>query len=209
MQSIIYKPTGNDLLYTNPVGTPYGNGTAPGSSPFYNGWLMVYGGVFPTFTEAEHGKYWFVPWDYEVNELDDRVEVKISKTDTFDLPGHPSRFPYGITGLKITVTYTITKTSPVASMKVLIENNTSTSKQFEYWTCTTLAPGGSTDPWGTSLTAAAAETDIVSPNPIIQQYSGYTWMRQQETQASADEIAGLPRAAARRAVPEGASSSTG
>jgi hypothetical protein len=192
MQSIVYKPTGHDLLYTNPVGTPYGNGTSPGSSPFYNGWLMVYGGVFPTFSEAEHGKYWFVPWDYTITETDDAVDVTITKTDDFNLPGHPSRFPYGITGLKITVTYTVAKTSPVPRMKVLIENNTSSSKQYEYWTCTTLAPGGSADPWGPALTAASPETDVVSPNPVIQQYSGYTWMLQQEDRASADEVAGLP-----------------
>jgi hypothetical protein len=192
MQSIVYKPTGHDLLYTNPVGTPYGNGTAPGSSPFYNGWLMVYGGVFPTFTEAEHGKYWFVPWDYTVKQTGDAVELSMSKVDDFNLPGHPSKFPYGITGLKITVTYTITKTSPVPRMRVLIENKTSSAKQYEYWTCTTLAPGGSADPWGTKLTAASPETDIVSPNPVIQQYSGYTWMLQQEDRATAAETAGLP-----------------
>ena len=93
MQSIVYKPTGHDLLYTNPVGTPYGNGTAPGSSPFYNGWLMVYGGVFPTFTEAEHGKYWFVPWDYTVVKSDDKIELKMSKVDDFNLPGHPQQVP--------------------------------------------------------------------------------------------------------------------
>jgi hypothetical protein len=77
-------------------------------------------------------------------------------------------------------------------MNVRIENPTSTPKQYEYWTCTTLGPGGGGDPYGTALSAASPETDVVSPNPLIEQYSGYTWMRQVEDQASPAETAGLP-----------------
>ncbi len=50
--SMIYKPTGHEQLYQNPVGTPYG----PRWDAFYYDWLMVWGGIFPTFPEAEHGK---------------------------------------------------------------------------------------------------------------------------------------------------------
>ena len=45
--SIIYKPTGHEQLYRTEVGVPYGieGGT------FYYDWLMVYGGIFPTFPD--------------------------------------------------------------------------------------------------------------------------------------------------------------
>src|SRR6056297_2955816 len=37
--SMVYKPTGNEQLYRNPVGLPYGHG----DGNFYYDWLMVYG----------------------------------------------------------------------------------------------------------------------------------------------------------------------
>ena len=55
--SIIYKPTGHEELYRTKVGVPYG--IAAGN--FYYDWLMVYGGIFPTFPDAEHGKTWLKP----------------------------------------------------------------------------------------------------------------------------------------------------
>ena len=45
--SIIYKPTGHEQLYRTEVGVPYGM-TA---GVFYYDWLMVYGGIFPTFPD--------------------------------------------------------------------------------------------------------------------------------------------------------------
>ena len=50
--SFYYKPTGHEQFYTNPVGAPYGMN----DGNFYYDWLMVFGGVFPTFPEPEHGK---------------------------------------------------------------------------------------------------------------------------------------------------------
>ena len=45
--SIIYKPTGHEQLYRTEVGVPYG---IKGDT-FYYDWLMVYGGIFPTFPD--------------------------------------------------------------------------------------------------------------------------------------------------------------
>ena len=50
--SIIYKPTGHEELYRTQVGVPYG----VKAGNFYYDWMMVYGGIFPTFPTAEHGK---------------------------------------------------------------------------------------------------------------------------------------------------------
>src|SRR3982075_1659506 len=62
--SIIYKPTGHEQLYRTEVGVPYGIK----GGIFYYDWMMVYGGIFPTFPDAEHGKTWLKPWDFKVGE---------------------------------------------------------------------------------------------------------------------------------------------
>ena len=43
--SIIYKPTGHQELYRTQVGVPYGIK----AGNFYYDWMMVYGGIFPTY----------------------------------------------------------------------------------------------------------------------------------------------------------------
>lgn len=171
---LIYKPTGNDLLYTNPTGTQYGFTSTPpgqrGNSPFYHNWLMVWGGVFPTLTEAEHGKYWFLPWDYEVTETADGIDITMTKKDTFTYPDAPGKYTYGATEIEAQVVYSITRTSPVVGMTVSLHNPTDEAKSYEYWTCTTLAPG--TDSYSGSPTM-----DIVTNVQQIRYDSAYSWMR--------------------------------
>src|SRR4030081_1490232 len=70
--SIIYKPTDHEQLYRAEVGVPYGikGGT------FYYDWMMVYGGIFPTFPDAEHGKTWLKPGDFAlVTQRADDVQM--------------------------------------------------------------------------------------------------------------------------------------
>ena len=50
--SLIYKPTGHEELYRTEVGVPFGMK----AGNFYYDWLMIYGGIFPTFPDAELGK---------------------------------------------------------------------------------------------------------------------------------------------------------
>ncbi|WP_100414860.1 DUF5107 domain-containing protein [Mumia flava] len=181
MLSLIYKPTGNDLLYTNPVGTPYGFTSTPvgrpGNSPFYHNWLMVWGGVFPTITEAEHGKYWFLPWDYDIEESDDAIAITMTRTDDLNYADRPSKYRYGATGLETSVTYTVDKTSPAVDMSVSIHNPNDVAKQFEYWTCTTLAPGASSHEGSPTM-------EIVSPVSVIQRESWYPWIDDVEEPAN-------------------------
>src|SRR5215212_5110944 len=78
--SIIYKPTGHEQLYRTEVGVPYGIE----GGIFYYDWLMVYGGIFPTFPDAEHGKTWLKPWDFKVvKESAGEVTVSVSLRDDF------------------------------------------------------------------------------------------------------------------------------
>lgn len=181
--SIVYKPTGHDLLYTNPVGTPYGFSSAPagthGNSPFYKNWLMVWGGVFPTLTEAEHGKYWNTPWDYKIKQTGDSFSITVDQTDTVDYPDAPSKYVYGATGIETSVTYTLTKKQPQVGMTVSLHNPTGQDKKYEYWTCTTLAPGAGSHEGSPTMS-------IVAPAKEIYQDPSYTWMRKREAPANPD-----------------------
>jgi hypothetical protein len=163
--SLIYKPTGNDLLYKNPVGTPY----QIGNNTFYYHWLEVWGGIMPTFSESEHGKYWNQPWNYSVSETADAVEVKQWVTD--NIAENNSGFQYGPTGLTLTVTYTVHKDSPAVDMNVSINNPTTVTKNYEYWTCVTIAPGG--NPRGDY---GSPTMEIVAPVQTVLRESAYGWM---------------------------------
>src|SRR6516164_7125502 len=95
--SVIYKPTGHEELYRTQVGVPYG--IKDGN--FYYDWMMVYGGIFPTFPDAEHGKTWLKPWDFKViKESADEVTVSMSATDDFAFAAAPKKFKQGFTGLE-------------------------------------------------------------------------------------------------------------
>src|SRR6266508_4606518 len=101
--SIIYKPTGHEQLYRNEVGVPYGM-TA---GVFYYDWLMVYGGIFPTFPDAEPGRTWLKPWDFKVvKESAGEVTVSMSLKDDFQYAAAPSKFR-GSTGIEATYYVTL------------------------------------------------------------------------------------------------------
>src|SRR4051794_7421400 len=87
--SIIYKPTGREQLYRTEVGVPYGIN----AGNFYYDWLMVYGGIFPTFPDAEHGKAWLKPWDFKVVKANPgEVTVSMSHKDDSEYSAAPGRF---------------------------------------------------------------------------------------------------------------------
>ena len=87
--SIIYKPTGHEQLYRTEVGVPYGIG----GDIFYYDWLMVYGGIFPTFPDPEHGRTWLKRWDFKVvKESAGEVTVSMSLKDDFEYSAAPKRF---------------------------------------------------------------------------------------------------------------------
>src|SRR5882724_1290081 len=117
--SIIYKPTGHEQLYRTDVGVPYGikGGT------FYYDWLMVYGGIFPTFPDAEHGKTWLKPWDFAiVKQSSDEVAVSMSFKDDFVFPAAPKQFKAGSTGLAATYYVTLKADRAALDARVVLKN---------------------------------------------------------------------------------------
>ena len=174
--SIIYKPTGHEELYRNEVGVPYGIN----AGNFYYDWLMVYGGVFPTFPDAEHGKTWLKPWDFKVvNESAGEVTVSMSLKDDFAYSAAPRQFFRGSTGLEATYYVTLKADRAALDARVVLKNPQARTIKYEYWTCTTLAPGS--DPNNPKATGGA---EIIAP---IKAYQTPHWSK---NLADGDESAG-------------------
>jgi hypothetical protein len=162
--SIIYKPTGHEQLYRTEVGVPYGIK----GGDFYYDWLMVYGGIFPTFPDAEHGKAWLKPWDFKVvKQSAGEVTVSISLKDDFAYTAAPRRFRSGSTGIEATYYVTLKADRAALDARVVLKNPQRKTIDYEYWTCTTLAPGS--DPKNPKTTGGA---EIIAP---IQAYSTPHW----------------------------------
>jgi Domain of unknown function (DUF5107) len=162
--SIIYKPTGHEQLYRTQVGVPYGikGGT------FYYDWMMVYGGIFPTFPDAEHGKTWLKPWELEVvKESAGEVTVSMSLKDDFAYSAAPGKFRSGSTGIEATTYVTLKAGRAALDVRVVLKNTQHKTIDYEYWTCTTLAPGS--DLKNPKATGGA---EIIAP---IEAYSTPRW----------------------------------
>jgi hypothetical protein len=162
--SIIYKPTGHEQLYRTEVGVPYG---IKGDT-FYYDWLMVVGGIFPTFPDAEHGKTWLKPWDFKVvKEGAGEVTVAMSLKDDFEYSAAPGRFRRGFTGIEATYYVTLKAGRAALDARMVLKNPQPKAIQYEYWTCTTLAPGS--DPKNPKATGGA---EIIAP---IEAYRTPAW----------------------------------
>src|ERR1700756_4319608 len=117
--SIIYKPTGHEELYRTEVGVPYG--MADGT--FYYDWMMVYGGIFPTFPDPEHGKTWLKPWNVRVvKESEAEVTVAMPIKADIAFPPAPKRFSQGTSGIEATY-YVTLKAGRAALDTRLVLNN--------------------------------------------------------------------------------------
>lgn len=146
--SFVYKPTGHEYLYQSECGSPYGIN----EGNFYYNWLMVYGGIFPTFPEPEHGKTWLSPWSYStLKNSDDTVSIQLEYVDSTSYAGAPGQFNNGITNLSCKVEISVYRNSSLWDFKVILSNPDPNNKNYEYWTCTTLAPGSDPSDTGTPL----------------------------------------------------------
>ena len=162
--SIIYKPTGHEQLYRTEVGVPYGMT----GGVFYYDWLMVYGGIFPTFPDPEHGRTWLKPWDFKiVKETAGEVTVAMSIKDDVAYSAAPAQFLKGSTGIEATYYVTLKADRAALDARVVLKNPQSRTIDYEYWTCTTLAPGS--DPDNPRTTGGA---EIIAP---IAAYSTPRW----------------------------------
>jgi uncharacterized protein DUF5107 len=176
--SIIYKPTGHEQLYRTEVGVPYGIK----AGNFYYDWLMVYGGIFPTFPDPEHGKTWLKPWAFDVVKRSaDEVTVAMSLKDDFEYSARSSKFR-AATGIEATYYVTLKAGRAALDARVVLKNPNDKTLKYEYWTCTTLAPGSE---WKNPKTTAGAE--IIAP---IETYTTPLWST---NLTDGDERAGMDK----------------
>ena len=162
--SFYYKPTGHEYLYQSECGSPYGIG----DGNFYYNWLMVYGGIFPTFPEPEHGKTWLLPWEYSViHNTSEKVTVLMEYTDDSAYTQAPWSFNNGVTNLTCKVEVSVYKNSSIWDFDVKIINDQGVDVNYEYWTCTTLAPGSEVGETGTPL-----NSEIIIP--VEEYFAGWS-----------------------------------
>ena len=137
--SMIYKPTGHEELYHPQIGHPQ----AKGQGSFYFDWLIVLGGISPTLTAPEHGKYWMLPWSVDIVEQTNKcISIKMSQIDSVVFNRCPQRFaPYGKTGITCSFTVSLSEGKTSVDIGIINKNPGSAEQSYEYWTCTAMAPG--------------------------------------------------------------------
>jgi hypothetical protein len=174
--SLFYKPTGHEELWADP------NATLMQMSSFYYNWLLVWGGIFPAWGAPEHGKYWFLPWDYSiVKQNTDTVSIAMHMTDSIPWrqdysSGHSA---YGASGIKCTFTVSLITGKTGIGVDVTLVNPNATAAGTEYWTCTTQSPGS--DPANLRLTDGA---EMIMPADTVVIDPGYNGLMGQEKHVS-------------------------
>lgn len=180
--SIIHKPTNSELLYQNPLGTPY----LMYEDIFYYDYLVIMGGIFPSFPEPEHGRYWNQPYNFEVvSEGEDAITVRMSRQDDREVAnGVPEVYDVGRTDVLVEVDVTLRAGSTRLELDTKLTNTrSSVVPEFEYWTVTTLAPGSTPGetaiPLNTRIMAAMERVHLLE--------SSWSWFGDAEERV-ADEV---------------------
>jgi uncharacterized repeat protein (TIGR01451 family) len=125
---MIFKPTGHNELYQNPVikPTPWG--------PFLlhpeRNWWLAAGGIEWCLPVEEHGYEWGRPWSYTVVTSTAGVTVTLRDTD----PGVTDR-------LRATIDLFLPADRAYLQVAPHLENPTAAVIDFKYWTNAMLAPG--------------------------------------------------------------------
>jgi hypothetical protein len=179
--SIVHKPTNRELLYQNPIGTPY----LMTQSIFYYDYLVIMGGIFPSFPEPEHGRYWNQPYDLEVvSETPDAITMRMSRKDDRDVTaGVPARYDVGRTDMLVQLEVTLRAGSAALELATKLTNTRTTAvPSFEYWTVTTLAPGSKP-----GESAIPLETRILAKMDEIHLFDkDWPWFTSAETNVSGE-----------------------
>jgi len=180
--SIVHKPTNKELLYQNPMGAPY----LMNQDIFYYDYLVILGGIFPSFPEPEHGKYWNLPYDLQVvSETAEAITVRMSRKDDLDpAAGVPTRYEVGRTDLQVDLEVTLRAGRSSLELDTQLSNPKTTAiPAFEYWTVTTLAPGSV--PGDTKIPEATRILADMTQVHLLE--SSWPWFGEAETRVS-DEV---------------------
>ncbi len=130
---VIFKPTGHNELYRNPVIKPTGWG--PPSPPYPAGanWWLAAGGIEWCFPVEEHGYDWGKEWGYNSTRLPDGgVTVSLFTGDY--------RRPY------VMVNVTLPPEAAYFTVQPTIINPTAAPARVKWWANAMLAPGSANAP---------------------------------------------------------------
>jgi hypothetical protein len=133
LYQVVFKPTGNDELYQNPVIKPTGWG--PPSPPYPPGasWWLAAGGMEWGFPVEEHGYEWATDWGYDSVPTDDGgIMLSLFTRD--------SRRPYAVVDIVL---------PPDAAYFIVrprITNAWGSTFRFQWWVNAMLAPGAANKP---------------------------------------------------------------
>ena len=137
----------------------------------------------PHLPGSRPGRTSLKPWDFKVvKESADEVTVAISTRGDVAYAAAPAQFLKGSTGIEATYYVTLKADRAALDARVVLKNPHDKAVDYEYWTCTTLAPGS--DPNNPKTTGGA---EIVAP---IQAYSTPRWSA---NLSDGDESAGAGR----------------
>lgn len=118
----IFKPTGNNMFYQNPVLKP-----SPWGPPEM-GWWLAAGGMEWGLPVEEHGYEWGIPWNYQITDLPDGVMVELWDSTA------PDR-------LRAKVAVTLPDDAAFFQVAPTLENPTATPIDYKFWLNAMLAPG--------------------------------------------------------------------
>ncbi len=118
----IFKPTGNDMFYQNPVLKP-----SPWGPPEM-GWWLAAGGMEWGLPVEEHGYEWGIPWAYQITDLADGVMVEVWDSTASDR-------------LRAKIAITLPDGAAFFQVSPTIENPTSQPIDYKFWLNAMLAPG--------------------------------------------------------------------
>lgn len=120
--SVVFKPTGSEALYQNPVIKP-----SPWGSPEQGGWLAA-GGIEWDLPVEEHGYAWGDPWGYITNRSD---PATASVTVFMPYEDH----------LRAEVDVTLRSGEAAFTIQPRIVNPTDKPVEYQFWIAALLAPG--------------------------------------------------------------------
>jgi len=119
----VYKPTGRDLFYRNPVLKPTHWG------PPDQGWWLAVGGMEWALPVDEHGYAWLEAWAYTTATGPAGVSLTLRDSDATDR-------------LRARVTVTLPHDRAAFSIRAWLENPTNQTRQGQFWINAMLAPAG-------------------------------------------------------------------
>lgn len=126
----LFKPTSQALFYNNAVIKP----SYWGPSPREQNWWLAAGGLEWAFPVQEHGYFWGVPWQAEVEAQGDRIIVILRDTT------EPGR-------LRAEVRVSLAAGEARFTVEPRLINGTSRTVPVQFWANAMLAPGaGSVGP---------------------------------------------------------------